>query len=102
MARLTLFGASSAACANASSSGAQLAARAFLGLGAAAIVPLSLSIVPVFFTEVERTRAIAGILGATFVGYPVGPLLAGWLLDNFWWGSVFLINVPVVVLALIA
>jgi len=39
-------------------------------------------------------------MGATFIGYPVGPLLGGWLLDNFWWGSVFLINVPVVVLAL--
>jgi DHA2 family multidrug resistance protein-like MFS transporter len=63
---------------------------------------LSLSILPVFFTEAERPRAIAVIMGATFLGYPVGPLLGGWLLDNFWWGSVFLINVPVVVLALIA
>jgi EmrB/QacA subfamily drug resistance transporter len=102
LAGLTLFGASSAACAYAGSSGALIAARAFLGLGAAAILPLSLSILPVFFTESERPRAIAVILGATFLGYPVGPLLGGWLLDNFWWGSVFLINVPVVVLALIA
>src|SRR5262249_16118347 len=69
---------------------------------AAAILPLSLSILPVFFTDAERPRAIAVIMGATFVGYPVGPLLGGWLLDNFWWGSVFLIHVPVVVLALIA
>jgi EmrB/QacA subfamily drug resistance transporter len=102
LAGLTLFGASSAACAYAGSSGALIAARAFLGLGAAAILPLSLSILPVFFTEAERPKAIAVILAATFLGYPVGPLLGGWLLDNFWWGSVFLINVPVVVLALIA
>jgi MFS transporter, DHA2 family, multidrug resistance protein len=102
LAGLALFGASSVACAYAGSSGALIAARACLGLGAAAIVPLSLSILPVFFTEKERPRAIAVILGATFLGYPVGPLLGGWLLDNFWWGSVFLINVPVVVLALIA
>jgi EmrB/QacA subfamily drug resistance transporter len=99
---LALFGASSAACAYAGSSGALIAARALLGLGAAAILPLSLSILPVFFTDAERPRAIAVIMGATFVGYPVGPLLGGWLLDKFWWGSVFLINVPVVVLALIA
>jgi EmrB/QacA subfamily drug resistance transporter len=99
---LAMFGASSAACAYAGSSGTLIAARAFLGLGAAAILPLSLSILPVFFTDQERPRAIAVIMGATFLGYPVGPLLGGWLLDNFWWGSVFLINVPVVVLALIA
>ena len=99
---LAVFGASSAACAYAGSSGALIAARAFLGLGAAAILPLSLSVLPVFFTDDERPRAIAVIMGATFLGYPVGPLLGGWLLDSFWWGSVFLINVPVVVLALIA
>ena len=47
-------------------------------------------------------KAIAVVMGAVFIGYPVGPLLGGWLLDNFWWGSVFLINVPVIALALIA
>jgi EmrB/QacA subfamily drug resistance transporter len=99
---LVLFGGASAACAYAGSSGALIAARAFLGLGAAAILPLSLSVLPVFFTAEERPRAIAVIMGATFLGYPVGPLLGGWLLDNFWWGSVFLINVPVVAVAVVA
>ena len=99
---LAVFGVSSALCAYAGSSGELIAARAFLGLGAAAIFPLSLSILPVFFSEEERPRAIAVVMAATFIGYPVGPLLGGWLLDNFWWGSVFLINVPVVVIALIA
>ena len=57
---------------------------------------------PVLFTPAERPRAIAVVGGATFLGYPVGPILGGWLLDHFWWGSVFLINVPVVVIAVIA
>jgi MFS transporter, DHA2 family, multidrug resistance protein len=97
-----VFGASSAACAFATSSGGLIVARAVLGLGAAVVLPMSIAIMPVLFTAEERPRAIAIVMGATFIGYPVGPLLGGWLLDNFWWGSVFLINVPVVVLALIA
>jgi EmrB/QacA subfamily drug resistance transporter len=99
---LVLFGASSAFCALATSSGELIAARALLGLGAAAIMPLSLSVLPVLFTPEERPKAIAIMASATFISFPVGPLLGGWLLDNFWWGSVFLINVPIVVLALIA
>src|SRR5689334_480600 len=99
---LAAFGASSAACAYAGSVGELIAARAVLGLGAAAILPLSLSILPVLFTADERPKAIAIMASGTFISFPVGPLLGGWLLDNFWWGSVFLINVPVVALALIA
>ncbi len=99
---LVVFGASSAACAFATSAGGLIVARAVLGLGAAVVLPMSIAIMPVLFTAEERPRAIAIVMGATFIGYPVGPLLGGWLLDNFWWGSVFLINVPVVVLALIA
>jgi DHA2 family multidrug resistance protein-like MFS transporter len=99
---LVVFGASSAACAFATSSGGLIVARAVLGLGAAAVLPMSIAVLPVLFTAQERPRAIAIVMGATFIGYPVGPLLGGWLLDNFWWGSVFLINVPVVVLALTA
>jgi DHA2 family multidrug resistance protein-like MFS transporter len=99
---LVVFGASSALCAFATSSGELIAARALLGLGAAAIMPLSLSILPVLFTPDERPKAIAIMASATFISFPIGPLLGGWLLDNFWWGSVFLINVPIVVIALIA
>jgi DHA2 family multidrug resistance protein-like MFS transporter len=99
---LVAFGASSAACAFAGSPAELIAARAVLGLGAAVIIPMSIAVLPVLFAPEERARAIAVIMGATFIAFPVGPLLGGWLLDNFWWGSVFLINVPVVVLALIA
>jgi MFS transporter, DHA2 family, multidrug resistance protein len=102
LAALLLFGASSAFCAFSTSSGELIAARALLGVGAAAIMPLSLSVLPVLFTPDERPKAIALMASATFLSFPVGPLLGGWLLDNFWWGSVFLINVPIVALALIA
>src|SRR3984957_11378019 len=99
---LLLFGASSAACAYASGVGELIAARAVLGVGAAAIFPLSLSVIPVLFAPEERQKAIALMASATFISFPIGPIVGGYLLDHFWWGSVFLINVPVVVLALIA
>jgi EmrB/QacA subfamily drug resistance transporter len=99
---LVVFAVASLACAYSQSSGELVAARAVLGLGAAVILPLSIAVIPVLFTPEERPKAIAVVMGAVFIGYPVGPLLGGWLLDNFWWGSVFLINVPVIALALIA
>jgi MFS transporter, DHA2 family, multidrug resistance protein len=99
---LVLFGASSAACAYAGSVGELIAARAVLGIGAAAIFPLSLAVIPVLFAPEERQKAIALMASATFISFPIGPIVGGYLLDHFWWGSVFLINVPVVVLALIA
>jgi MFS transporter, DHA2 family, multidrug resistance protein len=99
---LVLFGASSAACAYAGGVGELIAARAVLGIGAAAIFPLSLSVIPVLFAPEERQKAIALMASATFISFPIGPIVGGYLLDHFWWGSVFLINVPVVVLAVIA
>ncbi len=99
---LALFGLASLACAYATSAGELIAARAVLGLAAAVILPLSLAVLPVLFTPAERPRAIAAVGGATFLGYPIGPILGGWLLDHFWWGSVFLINIPVVVIAIVA
>src|SRR5260221_3023891 len=99
---LVLFGVASLACAYSRSAGELVAARAMLGLGASVIMPLSLAVIPVLFTPQERQKAIAVVMSAVFLGSPLGPLLGGWLLDNFWWGSVFLINVPVIVLALIA
>ena len=102
LAALALFGLASAACAYSTSAAELITARAVLGIAAALIMPLSLSVLPVLFTAEERPRAIAAVGGATFLGYPIGPILGGWLLDHFWWGSVFLINVPVVIIALIA
>jgi MFS transporter, DHA2 family, multidrug resistance protein len=102
MTSLAVFGISSAACAYAGGSGELIAARAVLGLGAAAIMPLALAIIPVLFEPEERQKATAVMASTIFLSFPIGPLVGGALLDNFWWGSVFLINVPVVVFALIA
>ena len=102
LAALVLFGASSAACAYAASAGELIAARAALGIGAAAIFPMSLSVIPVLFAPQERQKAIALMASATIISFPIGPVVGGYLLDHFWWGSVFLINVPVVVLAVAA
>jgi MFS transporter, DHA2 family, multidrug resistance protein len=99
---LILFGVASLACAYSRTTGELIAARAVLGLAAAVILPLALAVLPVMFTPEERPRAIGIVGGATFLGYPLGPILGGWLLDNFWWGSVFLINVPLVLIALAA
>jgi MFS transporter, DHA2 family, multidrug resistance protein len=99
---LVLFGAASLACAYSVSVGELIAARAVLGIGAAAIFPLALSVLPVLFDGPDRQRAVAAIGGASMLSFPIGPIVGGYLLDHFWWGSVFLINVPVVVIALIA
>jgi MFS transporter, DHA2 family, multidrug resistance protein len=102
VAALILFGLASLACAYSHTSGELVAARAVLGLGAAVILPLSIAVIPVMFAPQERQKAIAVVMAAVFIGYPLGPILGGWLLDSYWWGSVFLINVPVVLIALAA
>jgi MFS transporter, DHA2 family, multidrug resistance protein len=102
VAALILFGLASLACAYSQTSGQLMAARAVLGLGAAVILPLSIAVIPVLFAPQERQKAIAVVMAAVFLGYPLGPILGGWLLDTFWWGSVFLINVPVIAIALAA
>jgi MFS transporter, DHA2 family, multidrug resistance protein len=99
---LVLFGISSLACAYSKTSAELIGARVALGLAAAVITPLALAVLPVMFTPDERSRAIATVGGATFLGFPLGPIVGGWLLDHYWWGSVFLINLPIVVLALVA
>jgi MFS transporter, DHA2 family, multidrug resistance protein len=98
---LVLFGISSLACAYSTSTGELIGARISLGLAAAVITPLSLAVLPVMFAPEERPKAIGIVGGATFLGFPLGPIVGGWLLDHFWWGSVFLINVPIVVIAIV-
>lgn len=102
LAGLLIFGAASLACAYAASPRVLITARVFLGLGASAIVPLSMAVIPVMFTERERPRAIAVWMMANAVGIPLGPILGGWLLNNYWWGSVFIINLPLVIVAISA
>ena len=99
---LVLFVASSVWCAYSVSVRELIAARAVLGIGAAAVFPIAISVIPVMFREEERQKAISVMAAAIFVSYPIGPILGGFLLDHFWWGSVFLINVPIVAIALVA
>ena len=99
---LVVFGVASIACAYAASTGQLIAARAALGLGAAVIMPLTSAVLTVLFEPAERGRALTVWVTASALGIPLGPLAGGWLLDNFWWGSVFLINVPMVLAGLVA
>ncbi|KOS62258.1 DHA2 family efflux MFS transporter permease subunit [Lysinibacillus agricola] len=99
---LILFGVASLACAYASTAVELIVGRVFLGLGAAFLVPLSMSIIPVLFTEDERPKAIGIWVMSNAIGIPLGPIVGGWLLNNYSWGSVFFINVPLILIALFA
>src|SRR5436305_5487660 len=99
---LILFGAGSVACAYAPSAGAFIAARAVLGLAGAGVVVMALSALTVLFTEEERPRAVGIWAAANFLALPLGPILGGWLLTHYWWGWVFLMNVPVALVGLVA
>jgi MFS family permease len=77
MTALAIFGVSSAACAYAATSGELIAARAVLGLGAAAIMPLALAIIPVLFAPEERQKATAVMASTIFLSFPIGPLVGG-------------------------
>lgn len=99
---LVLFGLASAACAWAPSSVALIAARAVLGLAAALIMPLSMAIVSIMFGPAERPKAIGVWAAATALGIPIGPVVGGLLLEHFWWGSVFLLNIPLTAIAVLA
>ncbi len=90
-----LFAVGSAACAASPSSGAFIAARLLLGLAGAGVTVMGFAMLPVLFGESERPRAVGMMAAATFVSLPLGPILGGWLLTHYWWGWVFLINVPI-------
>jgi EmrB/QacA subfamily drug resistance transporter len=98
---VAIFGAGSAGCALVHSTGPLIGARAVMGLGAAFLMPATLSLIVSTFSGHNRARAIGIWAGVGGIGASAGPLLGGWLLQHFWWGSVFLINVPVAVLALL-
>jgi EmrB/QacA subfamily drug resistance transporter len=98
---LLIFGASSFWAAYAGSANHLIAARAVMGIGGAAIMPSTLSILSDVFPREERGKAIAIWSGVAGLGIGLGPLIGGFLLEHFWWGSIFLINVPIVIIALI-
>src|SRR5918999_519509 len=98
---LVIFMGGSILGAVASTPGAVIAARTIMGLGAALIMPLALSVIPTLFKGKEQTKAIAAVTVATSAGLPFGPLVSGWLLDHFYWGSVFLVNIPLVAIGIV-
>jgi EmrB/QacA subfamily drug resistance transporter len=99
---VALFGVGSVACAYAPSAGAFIAARIALGLAGAGVVVMALSALTVLFTPEERPRAVGVWAAANFLALPIGPILGGWLLSHYWWGWVFLMNVPVALIGVIA
>jgi EmrB/QacA subfamily drug resistance transporter len=99
---LLIFGAGSVASALAGSANELIATRALMGVGGALIMPATLSIISnVFTVPAERGRAIAVWAGFSAMGIAIGPLSGGWLLEHFWWGAVFMVNIPIVALALL-
>ncbi|MFF1708890.1 MFS transporter [Streptomyces sp. NPDC058268] len=77
-------------------------ARAVMGLGGALVMPLAMAVLPALFAPGERTKAVGIVSAASALGAPLGPIVGGWLLDHFWWGSIFLINVPMVAIGITA
>ncbi|TRV71429.1 MFS transporter [Streptomyces sp. 130] len=97
-----VFGVASALAATADDPETLIGARALLGLGAATLTPTSLALIRnMFHDSKQRKSAIAAWSGTLATGAAIGPVVGGLLLNNFWWGSVFMINTPVMVLVLI-
>ncbi|MFE2379568.1 DHA2 family efflux MFS transporter permease subunit [Streptomyces sp. NPDC059398] len=79
-----------------------IAARALMGVGGALVMPLAISVLPSLFPRGEQTRAIGMISAASALGMPLGPIIGGWLLNHYWWGSVFVLNVSMVAIGITA
>lgn len=99
---LAVFGAAPLLAAFAGSGAALIAGRALMGVDAALILPATLAIIKRVFPEAERAKAIAVWSATATVGAAAGPVVGGALLETFWWGAVFLVNLPVVALTVLA
>ncbi|MFD6173686.1 MFS transporter [Streptomyces coeruleorubidus] len=96
------FGAASLAAAYAGSAEALIAARAVLGIGGATLMPSTLALVRMMFTDpAQRAKAIALWSGVMTGGVALGSVMSGVLVEYFWWGSVFLVNLPAMALLLV-
>ncbi|MFJ2816924.1 DHA2 family efflux MFS transporter permease subunit [Streptomyces sp. NPDC087294] len=99
---LTLFGVGSLTGALASSVGTLVTARVVMGLGASLLMPATLAVLMHVFGDEERMKAIGIWMAVSAAGMAGGPVIGGFLLAHFWWGSVFLINVPIAAIGLVA
>jgi EmrB/QacA subfamily drug resistance transporter len=100
LAGLAVFGAGSALAAESGSPAQLIVFRALMGLGAAFVMPATLAVLMNVFERDEQPKAIGIWAGGVGLAIAIGPITGGLLLAHFWWGSVFLINVPIVVIAL--
>lgn len=101
LAGLAVFGAASLAAAFAPEAGSLIVARGVLGVGAAMMMPATLSLIRLTFTDTHEQALAIGIWASVASGGAAfGPIVGGALLEHFWWGSVFLINVPIVLVAI--
>ncbi len=101
MSGMAVFALASAGSAWASSPELLIATRAAMGIGAALIMPSTLSIITDIFPPNERGRAIAVWAAIAGLGIVAGPVIGGWLLEHYWWGSVFLVNLPIISVAIV-
>ncbi|MFF7986637.1 MFS transporter [Streptomyces sp. NPDC007901] len=99
---LVLFGAGSLAAGLADSTGQLVAARAGMGVGGALLLTTTLAVAMQIFTPDEQPKAIGIWSAVNALGFAAGPLIGGFMLNHFWWGAIFLINLPVAALALAA
>ncbi|WNF28133.1 MFS transporter [Streptomyces sp. C11-1] len=99
---LALFGVGSLVAGLAQSSGQLIAARAGMGVGGALLLTTTLAVVVQIFDDTERVKAIGIWSTVNSLGFAAGPLFGGFVLDHFWWGAIFLINIPVALIALAA
>lgn len=99
---LALFAAGSLACAYSRTAAEFIGARVLLGLAGAGLVVMAVSALTVLFTEEERPKAVGIWAASNMIAFPIGPILGGWLLSHYWWGWVFLMNVPVAILGFMA
>jgi DHA2 family multidrug resistance protein-like MFS transporter len=100
MSGLVLFALTSLVSAYAQNPGQLIMARAVMGLGGAAIMATTLPIITNVFDPRERARAIGAWAGAVGIGVALGPIVGGALLERFWWGSIFMINLPIIAVGL--
>jgi EmrB/QacA subfamily drug resistance transporter len=99
---LAVFGIASAGAAYAGGVDGLIIARAVMGAGAAFIMPATLSLVIGIFADARERATAIGIWAATAgIGVALGPVVGGFLLDRFWWGSIFIVNVPLTAIALV-
>ncbi|MVO89369.1 MFS transporter [Streptomyces sp. p1417] len=99
---LVLFGIGSLVAGLSQTSAQLIAARAGMGIGGALLMTTTLAVVVQLFDDAERVKAIGLWATVNSLGFAAGPLLGGFMLNHFWWGSIFLINIPVALIGVVA